>query len=213
TEIVQERDTHVCLTTPSATRIYRTAAEPAILETKILLEEGATLEYFPDHVIPHGNSALRQSFRLDMAPGSRAIVLDSMSSGRVAHGERWSFTELDSRFEVRVGGRPAFLNRTRIIPASRSPRQLGVMEEYDYMASMGLFADGFAGWPAVVAALNEELRRTPDVHGGVSLLPRGGCIARCLARSASDMISMSEKLRDTGRALLLQRPAFDQRKY
>src|ERR1700675_4171548 len=67
TEIVQEAGTHVCLTTPSAARIYRTEEKPAILETVIHLEEGATLEYFPDHVIPHVCSALRQSLRIEMA--------------------------------------------------------------------------------------------------------------------------------------------------
>jgi urease accessory protein len=54
TEIVQQSGTHVCLTTPSATRIYRTCERPAILETTIRLGEGAALEYLPDHVIRIG---------------------------------------------------------------------------------------------------------------------------------------------------------------
>src|SRR6202140_3925160 len=33
TNVVQEAGTHVCLATPSATRIYRTAEKPRILET------------------------------------------------------------------------------------------------------------------------------------------------------------------------------------
>ena len=126
TEIVQEAGTHVCLTTPSATRIYRTAEKPAILETVIHVGEGATLEYFPDHVIPHVGSALRQSLRIEMARGSRAIILDSMASGRVAHGERWSFTEMDSRMEVYACGRPAYINRTRIVPANEPARPAGM---------------------------------------------------------------------------------------
>src|SRR5580704_11294456 len=115
TEIVQEAGTHVCLTTPSATRIYRTAEKPAILETVIRVGEGATLEYFPDHVIPHKGSSLRQSVRIEMARGSRAIVLDSMASGRVAHGERWNFTEMDSQLEVRIRSKLVFFNRTKIV--------------------------------------------------------------------------------------------------
>src|SRR5579862_3718810 len=95
TEIVLEAGTHVCLTTPSATRIYRTADKPAILETRIRVGEGATLEYLPDHAIPHAGSACRQSLRIELAPGSRAIILDSMAAGRVAHGERWNFAEMD----------------------------------------------------------------------------------------------------------------------
>ena len=101
TDIVQEAGTHVCLTTPSATRIYRTALHPAVLETAIKLGEGATLEYLPDHVIPHTGAALHQSLRIEMERGSRAIILDSFASGRVAHGGALgSFREMDSRMEV-----------------------------------------------------------------------------------------------------------------
>src|SRR5580700_10276216 len=53
TEIELEPGTHLCLSTPSATRVYRTEAEPAILDAVIRVGEGATLEYFPDHIIPH----------------------------------------------------------------------------------------------------------------------------------------------------------------
>jgi len=213
TDIVQEAGTHVCLTTPSATRIYRTAEKPAILETVIHLDEGATLEYFPDHVIPHAGSALRQSLRIEMARGSRAILLDSMACGRVAHGERWVFTEIDSRTEVYAGGRPAFINRSRIVPASNRPDRLGWMEEFDYMSSMGLFGDGFTRWPQVAAALNEELNSVPEVRGGATLLSRGGCVVRFLARSASEMTAASKKLWDAARGQFAGLPPFDHRKY
>ena len=213
TDIVQEAGTHVCLTTPSATRIYRTAEEPAILETVIHLGEGATLEYFPDHVIPHAGSALRQSLRIELARGSRAILLDSMASGRVAHGERWSFTEIDSRTEVFESGRPAYLNRTRIVPATKRPDRSGWMEEFDYMTWMGLFADGFMRWKEVSAALNEELKALPNVRGGATLVSRGGCVVRLLARSASDMTLVNKKLWDVARGQFAGLPPFDHRKY
>lgn len=213
TEIIQEAGTHVCLTTPSATRIYRTSRRPALLETTIRLGEGAALEYLPDHVIPHDRSALRQTLRVEMAAGSRAILLDSMASGRVAHGERWSFTDMDSRTEVFLCGKPAFINRTRIVPASRNPREIGLLEEFDYMSCVGLFADGFENWHAVASAMDAELARAPQVLGGVSLVSRGGCVVRFLARSASDMTSLNRKLWDAGRELVLQAPAFDHRKY
>jgi urease accessory protein len=213
TEVVQEAGTHVCLTTPSATRIYRTAEKPAILETTIHLGEGATLEYLPDHVIPHAGSALRQSLRIEMARGSRAIVLDAMSSGRVAHGERWSFTEMDSRMDVRVCGRPAYINRTRIVPGEKRPDRLGVMEEFDYMACLGVFADEFTRWKEVAAAMNEQLASAPNVKGGASLVSRGGCVVRFLARNASDMTRTNKQLWDAARELVAGLPPFDHRKY
>jgi urease accessory protein len=213
TEIVQEAGTHVCLTTPSATRIYRTAGKPAILETVIHLNEESTLEYFPDHVIPHVGSALRQSLRVEMSRGSRAIILDSMASGRVAHGEHWSFAEIDSRTEVFASGRPAYINRAKIVPAAKRPDGLGSMEEFDYMSCVCLFAEGFTRWPQVIAAINEELKCVPNVHGGASLVSRGGCVARFLARSASDMTLANKKLWDAARSLVAGLPPFDHRKY
>jgi urease accessory protein len=213
TEIDQESGTHACLTTPSATRVYRTAEKPANLETVIHLGGGATLEYFPDHIIPHAGSALRQSLRIEMARGSRAILLDSLASGRVAHGERWSFTEIDSRTQVYACGRPVYLNRTRIVPATKRPDRLGWMEEFDYMSCIGLFADGFARWKEVSAALNEELNGAPNVRGGATLISRGGCVVRFLAHSASDMTLANKKLWDAARGQLAGLPAFDHRKY
>jgi urease accessory protein len=213
TEIVQEADSHVCLTTPSATRIYRTAEKPAILETVIQLDEGATLEYFPDHVIPHVGSALHQSLRIEMARGSRAIILDSIASGRVAHGERWIFTEMDSRTEVYACGRPAYINRTRIVPSTKRPDRLGWMEGFDYMSCMGLFADAFKRWNEISAALNEELKSAPNVRGGATLVSRGGCVVRFLARSASDMTLANKKLWDAARAQVAGLPPFEHRKY
>jgi urease accessory protein len=213
TEIEQEPGTHVCLTTPSATRIYRTAGKPAILETVIHVGEGATLEYFPDHVIPHSGSAFRQSLRIEMERGSRAIILDSMASGRVAHGEHWNFTEMNSRTEVYACGRPAYINRMRIVPTAKRPDQPGLMEEFDYMSCMGLFADGFTCWKEVSDALNEELNRTSKVRGAATLLSRGGCMVRFLARSASEMTLANKTLWDAARGHMADLPPFDHRKY
>ena len=213
TEIVLEAGTHVCLTTPSATRIYRTSEQPAILETTIRVGEGATLEYLPDHVIPHAGSALHQSLRIEMAPGSHAIILDAMAAGRRARGERWKFREMNSRTEVLVSGKPAYVNSTRIAPAAMPPDQFGLMEGFDYMACLTLFADGFARWKNVFAAMNAALDSEPRVHGGATLLSLGGCMVRFLARSASDMTHMTRRLWNAAREQVLGLPPFDHRKY
>lgn len=213
TEIELEPGTHVCLSTPSATRVYRTDDKPAILETTIRVGERATLEYFPDHVIPHAGSVLRQSLRLEIARGSRAIVVDSLASGRRAHGERWKFRELDSRTEVRVGTRPVYLNRSRIVPSALRPDQFGLAEDFDYMTCLSVFADEFMQWTEVCDALNAELERAPEICGGASLLARGGCVARFLARSAPNMTGMNKALWDCARQRVLGLAAFNERKY
>lgn len=201
TEIVLEPGTHACMTTPSATRVYRTSKKPAILETVIHVGQGATLEYVPDHLIPHAGSALQQTLRIEMKQGSRAIVFDSMASGRLAHGERWSFREFLSQTEVRFCGRPAYINRTRIVPSETRPDQFGLMEAFDYMSCIGIFAGEYPHWQQLAGAMNEQLERAPTVFGGASLLSRDGCVVRFFARSAHELTAVNKKLWDAAREL------------
>jgi urease accessory protein len=85
------------------------------MHTLLQLARGATLEYLPDHVIPHAGSILRQSLRIEMDEGSRGIFLDAFSSGRVALNEHWRFLEFDSRTELTLRGKPIYVSRTKII--------------------------------------------------------------------------------------------------
>lgn len=213
TDIALDAGAHVCLTTPSATRVYRTDGDPATAKTTIRLAENATLEYFPDHVIPHAGSALIQSLHVEMSRGSRAILLDTMASGRVAHGERWAFREIDSRVEVQACGKPAYIHRAKIAPHAKRPDRFGVMEGFDYIGSLAIFADGFMRWKELCAAINAELDLSASVRGGASLLPRGGCVVRFLARSAPDLTLVSKNLWDAARESIAGLPPFDHRKY
>jgi len=76
-----------------------------------------------------------------------------------------------------------------------------------------LFADEFADWPQVAAAMHAELENAPQVKGGVTLLSRGGCAVRYLAASAPDLTRMNKKLWGAARELVVGLPPFDHRKY
>jgi urease accessory protein len=211
-EITVGPGAHVCLTTPSATRIYRALGPPAVQETSIRLEAGATVEYMPDHVIPHPGSAFHQSLTVEVGPGSRAILADALAIGRLAREERWVFRELTSRITVTAGGRPLFLDRVCLDPSRRVPQGLGGMERFGYVASLGLFADGFPGWETVMAALEARLAEWPSVRGGASVIAGGGCLVRFLASSAYDLTAAIRGLWAVARRSLLGLPALDLRK-
>jgi urease accessory protein len=213
TQVVQEADTRVCLTTPSATRVYRTRAQAAVQETQIQVGEGATLEYLPDHVIPYRDSKFRQLLRVDMGRGSRAIFWDALAAGRVAHGERWNFDEVDSRMEISLLGKAVFLNRTRIRPAGLDPERLGFADGFGYLATLVIVADELGGWKETAAAMDTELRNMPQVYGGGTALASGGCVVKLLARSASDLVGAQAALWGRARQIVLGSPAIDLRKY
>ena len=212
-EIMLEADTRVCLTTPSATRVYRTRDQAAVQETRIHIGEGAALEYLPDHVIPQRDSKFNQSLRVEMSHGSRAIFWDALAAGRVAHGERWNFHEVDSRMDISLCGQTVFLNRTLIRPAFLDPKRLGFAEGFDYMATLLVIADGFERWNETVAAMDAALKELPAVYGGASALANGGCIVKLLARSASNLTQAQSSLCGLARQRVFNSPAIDLRKY
>jgi hypothetical protein len=61
--------------------------------------------------------------------------------------------------------------------------------------------------------LNAVIETVPEIRGGATVLSRGGCMVRFLARSAPDMTITNKKLWDTARGTMLNLPPFDQRKY
>ncbi len=204
--------THVCLTTPSATKVYRTLGPPVVQETTIRLGEGAVLEYLPDHIIPYPGSVLHQSLVVEMGPESRAILADTFAIGRLARGERWSFKELVNRTTITSQGRPLFLDRTWITPTTQAPAGLGGMEGFGYLATLVFLGDNGKTWENLVQALDNQLNELPSILGGVSPLSRGGCLVRFLAASASDLVQATRCLWTLARQLLLGLPALDLRK-
>jgi urease accessory protein len=213
TEISQDAETRLCLTTPSATRVYRTLGSPAVQETLIRVGECASLEYLPDHVIPHRHSRLRQTLRIELGAGSRGIIWDALAAGRVACGERWHFDEIDSRLRISLNGRDIFLNRTLIRPSRQDPRQLGIAEDFNYMATLVVVCEESDSAVAIVSALNTQLAGIPGIYGGASLLANGGGVVKLLTRSAADLMRAQSALWTCTRQALFGSCAVDLRKY
>lgn len=168
---------HACLTTPSATKVYRTASGPARQRIALRLASGAQLEWVPDHTIPFAGSALCQTLEADVADGAALVLVDAFAAGRVARGEAWRFALLDSTLSVRdARGR---LLHDRFVLRDDAPRGLGITEGRPYFATIVVVADaGIAAFAEAVAAIDGGA----DI--GVGLLPRRGAVVRCLAEDA-----------------------------
>jgi urease accessory protein len=212
TQIQLEPAAHACLTTPSATKVYRTMGAPAVQETTIELGAGAILEYIPDHVIPYASASLHQILRVEMKPGSRAIIADGFAAGRVGCGERWQFELLDSLITITSNGRPFFINRTKVTPATLLPNSKGRAQDFNYVASLLAFAEGWQEWEKLRCALDEKLASLPQISGGTSLLSLNGCIVRYLTKTAWELTQATRVLWGMTRRLLLGLEPFDLRK-
>ena len=176
---------HACLTTPSATKVYRTGGDAAEQVVRLKLAPDARLEWVPDHTIPFAGAALRQRLEAEVAEGATLLVVDAFAAGRVARGEAWRFALLDSTLSAR-DARGWVLHDRFVLRDGRPGPGLGLAEDRRYVASVAVIADtGLAGFADDVAALTGA-----DVDVGAALLPRRGALVRALAADAPDRKSV-----------------------
>ncbi|HEV8471406.1 MAG TPA: urease accessory protein UreD [Methylomirabilota bacterium] len=172
-------DTHACLTTPSATKVYRTSGPPAEQVVRLTLARGARVEWVPDHTIPFAGAAFRQRIEADVAEGAALVLVDAFSAGRVARGEAWRFALLDSTLAARDASGWLLYDRFTLRDGAPGPG-LGLAEDRPYVATIAVIADtGLGEFVAATAAL-----AAPAADVGAGLLPRRGALVRCLAADA-----------------------------
>jgi len=99
------------VSTQAATKIYRNPARrPCSHRMRAVLESEALLAYAPDPVQCFAESDYEQEQVFELARGANLILVDWISAGRIARGERWAFRRYRSRNEIRRDGRVLFLD-------------------------------------------------------------------------------------------------------
>jgi urease accessory protein len=202
----------VCLTTPSATRVYRSAGQPAVQRFAAAVGPGGYLEYVPDHLIPSPGARLRQSTEIALGAGASALVWDAWSAGRPARGEAWAFAELDLRLGVRDSRGPVFHERARLEGDAFWSR-LGGAEGMGYAGLFLAVAEGRGDWEGVARELQADVGSGPlGSRVGVTALGRCGVLARVLAPSAPALTGAGDALWAASRRRLFGLPPLCLRK-
>jgi urease accessory protein len=111
-------NTRCYLGTQAATKVYRNPARrPCGHVTRAALAENALLVFAPDRVQGFAGSSYSQRQQFNLAEGAGLALLDWFTAGRVACGERWEFSRLQSRNEVFQAGERVFLDSILLDPA------------------------------------------------------------------------------------------------
>lgn len=196
TEIWLGPGSRVCLSTPSATRVYRSRERAAAQRVSITLGADAALEWLPDHLIPSPGARLRQVTEIAMAPGATLLYLDAWATGRRARGEAWGFDLLDTSLLVRDETGPLLRERA-VLGGGARPDGLGGTEGFGYVATFVALRAGDQGlpWADVAGALRSGLDTiAPGCRTGVTTLGRGGVLARLLCPSAPALSTCVEAI-------------------
>ena len=91
---------HALITTPGATRFYRSAGELALQSTTARIAGGARLEWLPLETICHRNTRGENRLRFELAAGAEMIGWDVVALGLPASGEVFDSGRFTQQIEL-----------------------------------------------------------------------------------------------------------------
>jgi len=112
TSVQAAPDAHALITTPAATKFYRSAGRAARQSQRLRVASGASLEWLPQETIVFGGAQVRTETRVELEPGARFLGWDIVCLGRPASGDDFSEGSLSQTFEIWSGGAPLFIERS-----------------------------------------------------------------------------------------------------
>jgi urease accessory protein len=102
---------HALLTTPGATRFYRSSGARAAQVVEARVAAGARLEWLPLETLVHSGAMADNRLRFDLEPGAEMMGWDCVGLGLPAAEAPFVAGDYHHRIELAAGGRPRWLER------------------------------------------------------------------------------------------------------
>jgi urease accessory protein len=171
--IAVEANAHAFVTTPGATKWYR--SEGAIAEQSIAIKmaHGGSIEWLPQEAIVFNSAQARQSIDVELADNSTFLGWDILVLGRLASRENFTDGCYAQGWKISRDGVPLWLERGRIEAGTR------MIESQVGLAAQPVVATMIAVGNAPNAALVAALRAIPASEKAkiaITALPEVLCI-------------------------------------
>jgi len=166
----------------ASTKVYR-SHDHCSSHLDATVASGGHLVLWPDPVVCYAGSTFRQVQRVELAADAALVLVDTMTSGRRASGERWQFVEYANQLSVTCDDRPILFDSTRL---SGSEGDLaGRMGRFDVMSSVALVGTRYRPEIASIAAsiAARPIERQADLLVSAAPVGDAGCLVRVLGRS------------------------------
>lgn len=173
-----DEGSHAVVTTPGATRFYRSAGAEASQQVQLVLAAGARLEWLPLETIAHRGCVAESRLTISLAAGAEAIGWDVLALGAPAAGERFDA----GRFVQHIEWPGRWLERGRVDGADTTLLQ----SPLGFGGHTALATLWFTAAPAIDDARRESLLEAArglagDATVGVTAPEPGLVVLRMLA--------------------------------
>lgn len=194
---------HALLTTPAATKFYRSAGPVAEQMQDIRLEQG-TCEWLPQESIYFAAAKARIRTRVRLDPGSRFIGWEIGCFGRPASGEEFGGGEVYQSFELWCDERPLLVDRLRVGGGEAMLRARWGLGGYPVVGTLL----AFPAMPADLESARIEIGIEPgeERRAGATLVD-GVLVLRCFGRKTDAVRELLLRAWAALRPRLVGRPA------
>jgi len=110
-DVHAHRGAQALITTPGATKFYRTAGALAEQRQVLRIDAQACVEWLPQEVIVFDGARAKLTTRVEVAEGGSVALWEIVSLGRPSSGEPLASGEYRQRTELYSGGRPVFIEQ------------------------------------------------------------------------------------------------------
>lgn len=177
------------LGTQASTKVYRNPLARACgHESDATLHEGSLLLFSPDPVQAFAGSRYRQRQSFHLNGSASLVLLDWLSSGRAACGERWEFDRFESRNDVLVEGRRVFMDSLRLESAGQPLTSMHRLGRFNCLATLLLI--GPAVEPFARQALQDVASRPVTRRGSliIAASPVGSGVVVRIAGESTELV-------------------------
>jgi urease accessory protein len=174
------------LSTQSSTKAYRSDRGTST-HLDALVGDASLLVVAPDPIVCFAGSSCRQAQHVDLSGTGALVLVDWLSSGRRAAGERWAFDRYSSRTIVRVDGRVVFYDGLSLDSTDGEvSKRIG---RFDVLATVLIVGASLsAAADVVLAEVNAiPVVRCPDVLASASRIAGPGAVVRIAGTSVEQV--------------------------
>lgn len=201
------------LTTPAATKAYRTAGAPSVIRQSFHVAGGGWLEWLPQETILHDGTDVTLVTEVELEEGAGFVGSEILCFGLPARGETFTSGRCRQRVELwrgsRTAGAPVLIERACFDagePVHHAAWGLGGAR----VTALLVIAPAPAGQEALeqARALVAAASTTGSDRAGVSVLPEGSALCvRYLGSSAERARELVHRVWTALRPLTMGRPA------
>lgn len=174
-----EEEGSVTLRPQSATKVYPAFNDkPSTQQVNITLEDHTFLEWNREEVIPFEDARFTSTTSIQMTDTSSLLWGEILYPGREKRGEAFTFRACNTHLDVWVNDHCVVYDRLRLQPSEQNLKQLGALEDYNYIGSVWIVSPSITDTDAKV---HETFVQNKEHKSGITMLDGKGILVRWLS--------------------------------